>query len=105
MLRRFAVGAAQHDELTVWIPQPQLAVARRWVHVDVFDDLGPERSSAVDGCIEIAELEPDQDTVTVSPVVSTHEVRVVLRVPGVELEHQRAVHEQPVVQVVVVRRH
>lgn len=82
-----------------WSP----TVAGSGVHVDVLDDLGLQRSSPADGLVQVVKLEPHQDPVAIPPAVGIDEVRVVFRVPGVKLEHQRAVHEEPIVEVVVVR--
>jgi hypothetical protein len=80
-------------------------MAGRGVHVDVFDDLSPHPSSSVDGRVQIVELEPYQDPMAIPPAVGIDEVRVILLVPGMELEHQRAVYEESIVKVIVVRRH
>jgi len=80
-------------------------MARRGIHVDVFDDLGVERPSPLDGSVYIVELEPYQHPVTVPSPIGVDEVRVVLHVPGVELERQHTVHKESVVAIGVVRRH
>src|SRR5690606_27134664 len=64
--RRFAVGAADHDQVAVWIAQPHLAVAWRRVDVDVLDGLRFQGPCSLDRGVEIVQLEPDEDAVTVS---------------------------------------
>lgn len=75
------------------------------VHVDVFDDFCLQGSRALDGCVEVVELEPQQDSVTVPSTVGVDEVWVVLCIPRVELQDERAIDEEPVVEVVVIRCH
>lgn len=75
--RRLAVGAADDHEITVEVAQPRLTVAGRGVHVDVLDDLGPQCSSAANRCVQIVELEPNQDAVAIPPAVGINEVRAV----------------------------
>lgn len=102
---RLAVGTADHHEVTVWVPKPHLAVGGRGVHVEVFDDLGAQCSSAINGCVQIVKLEPHQYPVSIPSTVGIAKVRVVLRVPRVELEHQHAVDEEPIVEMGVIGLH
>src|SRR5262249_17874958 len=98
-----AVGAAYHHHVAIGVTQPHFAVAGRGVHVDVLDAFGPEATGSLAGSVQVVELEPDEHSVAVPPAVGIDEVRVVFLVPGVELEHERAIHQEPVVEVVVVR--
>ena len=80
-------------------------VARDWVDVKVFDHLSLEAPSSIDGNIELVELEPQQDPVTVSAPIGIHEVGMILSVPRVERKDEGAVNEQSVVEVGVIGRH
>jgi hypothetical protein len=49
--------------------------------VDVFHDPGLQRSGAGNRCVEVVDLEPDDDAVAVAPAVGVDQVGVVLGVP------------------------
>lgn len=73
--------------------------------MNVFNDLCLQHPSPIDRGIQIVELEPHEDPVTVPPTIGIDEVRMVFRVPCVELKHQCAVYHEPIVEVVVIRSH
>jgi hypothetical protein len=95
----FAVGTRDDHHVAIRVAEPDLAVARRGVHVGLQGHLGAERAG---GAVEILRLEPEQDPVPVRRGIGVHEVRVVLVVPAVELEDQVAVRVQPLVDVAVI---
>ena len=99
---RFAVGAREHDDVPIRIADPHLPMVRRRVDVGLLDHRRAERARSRDGRVEVVDLEPHEDAVADGRGVGVHEVRVVLLVPGVELENQLPARVEPLVDVTVV---
>src|SRR6516164_4181010 len=96
-LGRLAVGTGQHDGIAVVVSKPDLAVSRAagplgWVAVGREDDLGLELARALDGGVEVIDLEPQQYAVAVGRRRRIADgAVVVLHVPVVQLHDEGAV--------------
>ena len=63
------------------------------------DNLGFQRASTLDRCVEVVYLEPEQDSMSNWRRVGVDEIRVILFVPRMELEEQLALEKQPIVDI------
>src|SRR5216683_7090971 len=101
-----AVGASQHHDVALRIAEPDFAVSRGRVDLRPLEDRSPERAGARDRRVEVADLEPEQDPVAVGPEVGVSQVRMIVGVPGVQLEDERPgrVHELLVLVAAVAAR-
>lgn len=100
-MRGLAVGANDDDHIAVGVADPNFAMFRAEIDVRLFDDFGAEGARAVDGVVEVVDLEPEEDTVPVLRCLRSDEVRMVLLVPSVQLENQLTVGKNAIVDVPV----
>ncbi len=66
------------------------------------DDLGLNRASTFDRGVEVADLEPEQDSMSDRRRVRVDEIRMILLVPRMELQDQATVDQQPIVAIAML---
>ena len=81
-----SVRTGEDDEIAVRVLDPNLPVLRSWVDVRLFDDPSAQTSDAVDGSVKVIDFEPEKDAMARRCPVGIHQIRVLLVVPGVQLE-------------------
>src|ERR1700728_123772 len=86
----FAVGTGDHEHIAIGVPEPNLSVLGGGVEMSVFDDLRLEPARALDGRVEIVDLEPQHDAVSRRRRVGVDEIGVVFHIPSVQLKQQSA---------------
>ena len=103
--RNLSVGTADHHQVPVEVAQPHLTVARRSVHVNVFDHLGVHGAGPGDGRVQIVDLELHENPMAVPPARGIDEDSDDPPCPrhgaGAPARHPRAVNRR----VIVVRGH
>jgi len=107
--RRFAVCGGEDHGVPVRVGDPQLAVLRVRVEVDVEDDARSEVASARDGCVEVVDLEPQHHAVADWRFGVAQVTVVVVSVPCVKLEDEsvrspRRVMQARVIEALVLTR-
>jgi hypothetical protein len=75
---------------------------RCWIDVRLLQDLRLEGARALHCGVEVVHLEPQENAVSDGRGIGVDEVRVLLFIPRVELEDERAVAEEALVDVGVL---
>ena len=78
-----AIGTRDHDDMSIRITQPHLAILRRRIDVRLLHNLGAQSARPRDGGVEIGNLEPEQHAMSRRRRIRVDEVRVIFFVPGV----------------------
>jgi hypothetical protein len=96
-----SVWTGEDHDIAVRVLDPDLPML--WSGVDVWlqEDPSAEASDAIDGSVEVVDLEPEKDAMAVGRTVGPHEVRVLLLVPGVQLQDERVSTREAVVEEAV----
>jgi hypothetical protein len=72
------------------------------VEVWLLDHIGMQRTSSLDRRIEIVHLEPQQDSMSRWRQVRVDKIRVILLVPGMDLEDQLTVTKYPIINIAML---
>src|SRR6185295_16289577 len=97
---RRSVRAGEHDSVAVGIAQPDFpmvwtAVTVRRIAMARKDDLRPQLRDAGNRRVEVADLKPQEHSVSMSKLWVADGAVVMLKVPAMQLKHQPPIGHEP----------
>jgi hypothetical protein len=97
---RRSVGTGNDHDIAIRVSNPTLpviwpAVTIRWVSMPRHDNLGPHFNGALYDLFKIVDLEPEQHTVSVGPVVRiAYRAVMMFHLEAMQLKHELAIRDQ-----------
>ena len=98
----FTIWPGQNNYIAVGITKPHLSVLGVWIDVRLENGLCAQRSCTADCRLEIIYLKPPQKSVPTWREIGVNQIRVILFIPGMELEDQFAVAKYPIIPASVL---
>ena len=88
---KLAIRACDHDDIAVWLTKPEFQMVGQWIDGQGFQYLGSRVNRTLVVLFDLLGHEPQRGATSARLAVGAAKVRVLVRIPVVQLQYQLTV--------------